>query len=210
MRATRVLRRAVLFALLFMAGAANLGAQNASIALRGQAVNPQGQPLAGVLVVMHRVGAAGGAQLARDTTDATGAFSLTATDPVDTAAVYVAAARSDGQLYIGPFVRAPGDNAYRLEIGGQPVALDAPITPGAGAAPLTPAPAARSPWRFALVPGVALLALAAFMAFRSSRPSTRRRLLIRLAAVDEDLAAGGAEPLRKRERERILERLLSE
>jgi hypothetical protein len=65
-----------------------------------------------------------------------------------------------------------------------------------------------------IVPVAALAAVAYAGATRSSRPPRHRRLLIRLAAFDEDAAVADRDgvPLdeaTRRERERIMEQLLS-
>jgi len=185
------------------------GAQTTgSITITGRAISPQGGPVAGLEVLLHRVNAAGGAQLGSVTTDSTGAFSLTAQADPDTSAVYFAAARFNEELYIGPFVREPdGSEPYMLVVGGEPVQLGAPIPTS-----MPPVAPGGSPRRqlLILLPMLGLLGVAAWAMIQAARPPTRRRALIRLAALDEQIGELGGDPQLESERERIMERLLTE
>ena len=180
-------------------------AQN--ITLEGRATDPAGEPMAGLEVLMHRVDGGGGARLASAMTDSAGHFRLTAETVDDTAAIYFAAARYEGQLFIGPFVKAPFEDTepYVLEVGGQPVDLGAPLP--SAMPPVTPAPGPRR-WALLLLPAIGLLGAGAWVVARSARPPERRRLLIRLAALEEQIAADGPDPSLDRERARLTERLL--
>jgi len=179
-------------------------------------VDPQGAPMAGLEVLMHRVAGGSGANIARDTTAEDGSFTLTAEGPVQDSAVYFAAARYRNELFVGEFVRPPFDAgvSYTLVVGGQPFSLDSPLPVAPAAAPSAPAPS--SSWLPLLAPVLALAGVIYAAATRSSRPPRHRRLLIRLAAFDEEAAAAnsdgdGAPPdeAAQRERERIMEQLLS-
>jgi len=194
-------RTALLIALIPGAAAAQV------LTLAGRAVDAAGAPLAGIEVLMHRVDGAGGARLASATTDDQGAFSLTAEVVDDTAAVYFAATRFEGQLFIGPFVRAPFDDSvpYVLVVGGEPVDLGAPLP--TAMPPVSPAPGPRR-WALLLLPLTGLVGVGVWVLSRAGKPPERRRLLIRLASLDEQIAAEGSDPQLDRERERIAERLL--
>jgi len=185
--------------------------QATDIRISGRAVDTTGSPVAGIDVVLHRFSmSGGGALLGSMTTDSAGRFELRVSDAADTTAVYFAASRVDGQLYIGPFIRAPGGDDYDLVIGGEPFALGdptrMPLTDGSAAAT---APTQRS-WSAPLLPAAALLGLVAWALARAGKPQRRRRLLVRLATIDEEIAEGGVDPQRQRERDRILDRLLAD
>lgn len=195
--------------LLSLAAALPTQAQTTNtITINGRAINPQGGAMPGLEVLLHRVDAAGGAQLGSVTTDSTGAFSVTAETDPDTSAVYFAAARYNDELYIGPFVRE-GDarQPYILEVGGQPVDLGAPLP--ASMPPVSPGDSPRRQL-IILFPLLGLLGLAIWFIVQAARPPTRRRAIIRLAALDEQIADVGGDPQLESERERILERLLAE
>jgi len=179
------------------------------VRIGGRAVDTTGAAVAGIDVVLHRFSmATGGALLGSMTTDSGGRFVLRVSEAADTTAVYFAASRVDGQLYIGPFIRAPGDDDYELVVGGEPIALGDPTRmPLTDARPVATAPTPRN-WSAPLLPAAALLALAAWALARAGKPQRRRRLLIRLATIDEAIAGGEADA--QRERDRILDRLLAD
>jgi hypothetical protein len=158
--------------------------------LTGRALDAGNEPVAGLEVMLHRVTSEGGATVARDTTDPEGAFELSAASETDDP-VYFVATRYEGEIQIGPMLRAPfPDSGYVLRVGG-----------GASAAvdPTRPDP------RKAIVIVGALAVLGLGMAY-VVRPPARRRLLLRLAQIEEARAAG--EPAAHAgERRRILTRL---
>lgn len=86
--------------------------------LRGQVVDPAGQPIAGITVSLHRVAESGGAEVGRAVSDVDGRFEIEL-DPGLADGVYFAATRFEGTLYMGePFrtvAEAPSD--YRVVIG---------------------------------------------------------------------------------------------
>jgi hypothetical protein len=156
--------------------------------LSGRALDGDDRPVQGLEVMLHRVTADGGATIARDTTAADGRFTLSAAGDADDP-VYFVAARHEGQLQIGAMLRAPfPESGYVLRIGGGPVG-----------------PGTRDPRRAGLVVGIlAVLGLAfAWLV----RPPPRRRLLLRLAEIEEARAAGGDPTGDARERGRILTQL---
>ncbi len=187
-----------------------------TVSLKGRAVDTQGRPVAQQEVVLHRVSGREGARVGADTTDSRGGFTISANETVDTGAVYFAAARADGKLYVGPFVHLPVDAAspYTLVVGGTPVSFDTPLpdagTGAAGATAATASAPASSPAPLI----AALLTIAAVIALlrlaRSGRPPARRRDLIRLAVLDEEAAEAALSSEQRRERDRITERLLSD
>jgi hypothetical protein len=179
------------------------------VRIEGRAIDPQGRPMADLEVLLHRVDAMGGSSLDATTTDSTGAFSVTADATVDTSAVYFAAARFDDQLYIGPFLREPdGSTPYILVVGGEPVSLGDPAAPTM----LPPVSPGDGPRRrlLVLLPLTGLLGVAAWALARGVRPDARRRAIMRIAVIDEDLARDGADPQLESERDRLMERLLTD
>ncbi len=197
-------RRAILAALLSVMPA-GLGAQ--SVSLVGRVVDGNDQPVPGIDVVLHRVDQAGGESLATARSDSAGGFTLVADATADTSAVYFAAARLDGELFVGPFVRPPFDSGpgYVLVLAGDPISLG-PVPRGAGtvASPVVPPSTRRR--ALALIPLAGLVGVGWYALRRRGRATDRRRLLARVAALDE--AGGAADPASLRERERIMERLL--
>src|SRR5690606_9033364 len=119
-------------------------------ALRGRVLDAAGSPVPGTEVALHRVTPAGGAIIARDTTSDDGSFDLSL-PAADDDAVFFAATRIDGRLFIGAIVRRPeAPVQYDIIAAGSGVEASAP--PGrAGAA--APAP----PPRWPLAVGVVLL-----------------------------------------------------
>lgn len=198
---------------LLLLAAASAHAQTAtqqSVRIAGHAIDPQGQPLPGLEVLLHRVDEAGGASLGSATTDSTGAFSLSAEAVADTQAVYFAAARLDGQLYIGPFVRDPdGSTPYMLVVGGEPVSLGPATSMPATMPPVSPGGGPRRAL-LVLLPLLALLGVAAWALAKSARPPARRRALMRVATIDEEIEHAGSDPQLEAERRKLMEQLLSD
>jgi hypothetical protein len=167
--------------------------------LPGQVLDARAQPVAGLEVFLHRVTEGGGTIVATDTTDAAGAFALRVDGAVPEAVFFVAA-RYDGQLHIGSMLRAPFPAAdYVLRVGVDPVTA----TPEATSAPATPDRRGIT----LLVMGMLLLA-AAVAALRMLRPPAERRMLLRLAQLEETRdRTGRMSPHAETERSRILARL---
>lgn len=197
-------------ALVMLSVSSTLWAQSLQqVTIAGRAIDPQGQPMVGIEVLLHRVDGSGGASLGSAPTDSAGAFSISAEAVADTAAVYFAAARLEGQLYIGPFVRDPdGSSPYILTVGGEPVALG-PVGPTAGMPPVSPGDSPRRQL-LVLLPLIGLIGVAGWALARGARPPARRRTLVRIAEIDEAIAADGDDPRLASEREQLMERLLAD
>jgi hypothetical protein len=189
------------FGLLALAGLAASGAAVAPAAaqeLTGVAIGPDGNGLADMPVVLHRVGGGGGGFVATDTTDANGGFRF----PLESAdtAIYFAALRYEGRMYIGPALEAGGepvsDYILQVEPGSEAGAVASALS-GTG-----PAPAPARPAQASRVGGsdtgalllVGFLALAAVAAFLYAAPRYRHRrtrdAVIALAAAENALADG--------------------
>ncbi len=177
--------------------------------LAGRVVDTAGVAVPALDVVLHRVDGSGGARLATGATDDNGAFRLS-TDAAPVAdAVYFVAARVDGDLFIGPFVRPPleATTDYTVVVGGEPVDFGGMAVPAGGIAEVAPPVRGRRIW-LAVLPALGLLGVGLVAAKRLRGPSERRRLLIRVASLDN--APPPPDPAaRDEERERLVERLLS-
>ena len=190
-----------------LAAAGTAAAQSVS----GVALGPDGQPLADHTVILHRVGGGGGAMAGTDTTDASGAFRFDLDG--DEQAVYFAALRYDGELYIGPAIEgAASRDDYVLEVSpAAAIGNVGAVGPGGGLPPAQP-PRAASPqagggssdagalWL------VAILAVVAAAAFVFTAPRFRQRrtrdALIELAGIENRLAGSSGERSED-ERERL-------
>jgi hypothetical protein len=89
--------------------------------------------------------------------------------------------------------------------------MDTPV-PADAAISETPANVAPISRRFVLmlVPLLGLLGFAAWLLTRGVRPGFNRKVLLRIAALDEGAGPTGLEPAEQRERARLLDRLLAD
>jgi hypothetical protein len=178
---------------------ASLPTRGAAQELTGVALGPDGQGLADFPVVLHRVGGGGGGFVATDTTDPEGGFRF-ALESADTA-IYFAALRYDGRMYIGPALEAGGEpvSGYILQVepGSEAGAVASALSgPGPAPAPARPAaaPSAIGGSDTGALLLVGFLALAAVGAFLFTAPRYRERrtreAVIELAATENALARG--------------------
>lgn len=185
-----------------------------SVRLQGRVLGPDGKPLAGQVVTIHRVDAAGGAAIAVDTSGADGGFEAQLQGAAD-GAIFFASAHYKGQLYIGPPFRGPipRNEDYVLVVGTPATsgaallkALDgggAVSSPSAFSAAATPGQRQRAnTWFWAALILSALLVLAGVGYVRTRRSSPPipplRAALMRLAAVEEHLSALGPDQVQAR------------
>lgn len=173
--------------------------------LRGRVLDPAGAPIAGQRVILHNVTDTGGAALAEATTDEDGRFSLETGSATD--GLFFLATQWDGELRIGPVLRAPlptDEYVFSMATAATPA-----IGPAVGV-PTTVAPATGAqPGRnrggqiaFAVAGLLTLVAAAAWVAQRATRPSDRQQLLAQLARIEERSV-----PYKRGERARLIERL---
>jgi len=191
----------------------------AQIEISGRVVDSTGVAVSDIEVVLHRVGDAGGARLAESRTSADGSFTLRADGDAIEGNVYFVAARLGEHLYIGPFLRPPlPATPYVVALAGQPMNVGsstasnaAPMGVEAGPTssmrPQVRPPASPRRWWLMILPAIGLTGVAFFMALRARGPSSRRRLLIRIAELD--LATEGGDVNAAGERQRLVERLVS-
>ncbi len=182
-------------ALGLLLGPAMAGAQE----LSGVALGPDRQPLADHTVILHRVGAGGGATAGSDTTNAVGEFSFTLDG--DAQSAYFAALRYDGELYIGP--AADGSQSitdYVLEVNPAAAIGNVGGVSRGGALPPAQPPRQTAPGGGSMGSSdagalwlVALLALGAAAVFVLTAPRYRRRrtrdAVIEVASIENRLAA---------------------
>ena len=203
-------------ALLLLGGVRGAAAQAAST-LQGQVVDSAGKPVAGQRLTLHRVNQTGGALVDSATTDAQGRFRFRITAESDTSAVFFAATRWQGELYIGqPFKPpVPAGETYKVVVGVNPVHMG-PATGGGvggmaspqGGAGAAPVPASDSnAGRWFLVVVLALVAAGAagyglLGSSRDRRDERRREILARIAELDERAQGAAREELAALERER--------
>jgi hypothetical protein len=196
--ALRAAPLAALLALLPLAGATT--AQE----VRGVALDPQGQPLPGVVVALHRVGDMGaGANVASETTDEAGRFHFRVETP--DSALYFAAMRYGGSMYIGPPAMAGVQRVDDYVLVADPSAEAGAVAsalarePGMGAGGMGGAgqaarPATGGQGTDVALAVVGLLALVAAGLFLTTAPRYRRRrtrdTLLEVATVENRLAEG--------------------
>jgi len=188
---------------------APLAARQQPLVLSGHVVDLQGKPVAGQEVLLHRVAGQDGARIGQTQTDSTGDFTFRVEEaPIDDA-VYFAAARFDGKMYIGPFAKPPIDSAapYEIVVGGEPIDFGAATMPGGTPGSAVQSPLGPSRWTLALIPLLAVLGLGAAIALSRRRQLQRRHLLIRLAVLEEQAAQNGDTEGLRQERARILDQL---
>ena len=195
--------------------------QRDTISLEGRVLGPEGEPLAGQVVVLHRVAQGSGATIAADTSRADGRFTLAAGGfPSSPDATYFVAARYRGELYIGAPFRPPlpPDVDYTVQVGVPGTSATALM--GAASAPGSPAPLPEDPfpyrlWILLIIP-LLVVALATGYLLTRQRGVDRRRALLEIAELDEahdrELAAGHVadSTLYWAERRALLERLRQE
>jgi 5-hydroxyisourate hydrolase-like protein (transthyretin family) len=171
------------------------GAPAAAQVLDGLALGPDGQPLPGVPVALHRVGGMGGSSVASATTDEEGRFQFEI--QVADSAIYFAATRYEGKMYIGPAAQAGADpiTNYVLrvepsaEAGNMASSLSGMTPPTPVARPASATAGESAPW----VPWIVLvLALAAAATFLVTAPRSRlrrtRESMVQLARLENRLA----------------------
>lgn len=193
----------ILAALALLATAGGTRAQQVD----GVALGPDGTPLPGVVVALHRVGGMGGSSVASVTTDDDGRFRFLI--EVADSAVYFAAMRHDDRMYIGPAITGGGADVEGYELRADPAseagavagALSGTGTGGSmggafggmGAPPPSSAQGGSDAGAYWLL---ALLALGAAAVFLTTAPGYRRRrtrdALVELATVENRLAGDAA------------------
>lgn len=188
------------------------GSVAAQAPLSGTVVDSAGKPVAGQRVTLHEVTQASGAMVDSALTDAQGRFSVRVPAVRDTNTIFFVATRWQGELYIGTPFRppVPAGAAYTVTVGVNPVQMG-PVGGGMGGGapggPQPPPPASPGTTRWFLVAMLGLVALAAVIyglagVARDRAEQRRRELLLRIAQLDERVAATGGEEASALRRER--------
>jgi hypothetical protein len=213
MRATR---RSAAIAVLALAIAASISAQSSIGIVRGHVLGPDGKPLPGQAVVLHRVTGSNGLTVATGTSESDGSFRLRVTD-VTTAsedAVYFLAARYNQELYIGDAFKAPFDTTadHNVRVGVAETSARALVS-GVGDDPAVPqAPPPKDPtrWLIFIMPALALIALIVMLFGPRGRVPARRRILLEIAKLDESNATTGGSSEYEQQRAALLAKLNAE
>lgn len=182
MSRTRTCARLMLFLMFATAHAAS-----AQSRISGKVIDPAGQPVAGVEVLLHAVEESSGNQIDKDTTVSDGTFRVDARR-VDPKAVYFVAVVYNSQLFIGDMMRAPFPQGqdYIVQVGVNPVDLR-PATAVTDVPPANKA-ADRTAGLAVMITAAALICGVVFFAVQR-RPPTRRRWLVELAHLEDEIAA---------------------
>lgn len=170
--------------------------------LEGTVVNGAGEPLGRAVVVLHGLSPEGGAELARDTADATGRFTLDV--PGMGSALFFVATRIDGDLFVGPTFRDVVPDSYTLPAGAGvqpfPLAGASTGTPAMGGTATRAAgqtdSSSHGGWWVALI-ALVIAAVVALLGYRARRrPSHARQLMLDIARLDLEhgKASAGAAP----------------
>lgn len=155
--------------------------------ITGRVIDPEGKPVANQSVLLHAVQESAGSNVASDTTDASGAFALNVptTDPKS---IYFVAVLYEGALYMGEMMRPPFPEGqdYIVQVGVNPVDLGAPANEAPAPAPPTTG-SERTAGIFVVVAAVAIIAGLIIAGIRR-RPPARRRWLVELARIEDEIA----------------------
>lgn len=160
---------------------------NAQTKIPGKVIDPAGKPVSNMEVLLHAVGKEAGNEVDKDTTRADGSFEVDV-KAVDPNLVYFVAVVYQGQLYVGDMMRAPFplNQEYIVQVGVNPVDL----SPQAAGTEVSPEEKKkdRSAGVAVVIAALAAISLIGAIVWRR-RPSARRRLLVQLARLEDDLEA---------------------
>ena len=161
--------------------------------LAGRVIGPDGEPVAGQSVVLHRVAGGAGATVAQAIADDNGNFALRFDAPdLDSDAAYFVAARWQGELFLGPPFRTPVDSAadYTLQVGVPGTSASVLLGSGQASAGPPPQAAAEEPfpyrtWLLLIIPLLVMALATGYFLTRGRGAGRRRRLLLEIAELDE-------------------------
>lgn len=155
--------------------------------ITGRVLDKDGMPVRDVEVILHAITEQKGTELDRDTSNADGSFQVDS-GSLDPDAVYFVAVVWRNELYMGRLMRPPfrRDQEYVVRLGVDPVNLD----------PEAALPAVRAePAGNDRKAGAAVIIIAGFVIggliyfWKTSRPLARRRWLVELARLEDELTA---------------------
>lgn len=154
--------------------------------ISGKVVDPAGRPVGGIEVLLHAVQESSGNEIDRDTAAADGTFNVTVKSGGSNA-VYFVAVVYNGELFIGDLLRLPfplGQD-YLVQVGVNAVDL----SPAAAGTLATPEETKSSRTAGIVVIIAALALIGGILRFAlKRRPAARRRWLVELARLEEDIA----------------------
>jgi hypothetical protein len=173
---------------IIVAGIVSAGSVHAQdLVVRGRVIGPDNAGMSGQRVVLHRVDESGGFTIAEAISGEEGRFELSAPATTDTTGVYFVAARYDEELYIGPPFR-PAEDAggeQLIQVGVPAMSATAMMEGGGMQGFGMPAQQQSRNWLLIIVPLLGVGAVIVYaLASRNSIPR-ERRLLIRVAELDE-------------------------
>lgn len=199
----------VAMALLFVL-APGLHAQE--LVVSGRIIGPDGNPVPGHRVVLHRVDGSGGATIAETFSEGDGRFELRAEASADDEAILFVAARYDEELYIGPPFRGDEASASEqfIQVGIPELSASAMMEQDGG----LPMPMQRRTeqsrtWLLVLIPLLGVAGVAVYALIPKGQVPHDRALLIRVAELDErmDAAPEAHRQALTEERERLMAEL---
>ena len=176
-------RRLVFSFLLILLFAARSAFAQSSIS--GKVLDPQGNPVGNIEVLLHAVEEKSGNEIDKDTTRVDGTFTVSV-KTIDPNAVYFVAVVWKDNLYIGDLMRAPFPTGqdYIVQVGVNPVDL----SPAAAGTQVTPEEQKHDRKAGIIVVAIAALLIALVTAFAlRRRPPARRRWLLELARLEDEM-----------------------
>lgn len=191
-------QRALFLLGILLLGAHTLPAQNR---ITGKVIDPAGKPVGNMVVMLHAVEESSGNEIDKDTSAADGTFNV-GVESIDPNAVYFVAVVYNGQLFMGDLMRAPFPQTqdYIVQVGVNPVDLS-----GAADVPEVTPEEKKSDRTAGIAVVIAAGILIGGILFfgLKRRPPARRRWLVELARLEEELAAdpGNRDTLQKRRAE---------
>lgn len=161
--------------------------------LRGQVADPEGLPVAGITVSLHRVNDEGGMEVGKGVSDAAGNFEIEI-DPALEGGVFFAATRFEGTLYMGEPFRSLTDlpAEYRVVVGEGGFAGGPAVQPAPNSAP-DPADERRGLGVILIFAAIGIAAIGLPIIRYRQGPYRARRILVEIAELDEDFSSQPAE-----------------
>ena len=176
-----------------------------TVPVTGRILGPDGQPLAGQNVVLHRVDASSGVTVATGVSDDAGQFRLDVpvAEAAGTGVFFLAARYTDGELYLGDAFRAPFDSATQhvVQVGTAETSARNIVSAGT-----EPKPADETRWLLFALPLIGILAFTTWYLVGGVRIPPRRMALAEIARLDEQNATQ-ADPTYHARRAELLTRL---
>jgi hypothetical protein len=192
-------------------GAAAPRAHAQELVVSGRVIGPDNAGMPGQRVVLHRVDEAGGSTIAEAVSGEEGRFELRAPAAIDTVGVYFVAARYDEELYIGPPFRPMEDPGLEhvIQVGIPSMSATAMMQDPLGGMGMPQRQSRSRNWLLILIPLVGVAGVIVYALLSRSAIPGERRLLIRVAELDErmETAPEGQRDSLREERGRLMAQL---